>query len=194
MPPPLRCPNCGKDLQEILSEGEPIDYCTGCRGAFLDRGEPAAFTHFPERVLKGLADELLSPQPSRFRCPRCGGKMTEGALFDLNYRLDRCDACGGVWFDAHELSQLEKIEPTSRPAPAAKPKPAPTPPPSTAHWRCPSCYRAVELGDRWQCSCRNVWNPFLQNDGTCPKCGRVWDETKCPACGQWAPRRSWHAG
>ena len=187
-------------MQEILSEGEPIDYCTGCRGAFLDKGEPAPFTHFPERVLKALDSELIDPKPGRFRCPRCGGKMTEGGLFDPAYRLDRCNDCGGVWFDAKELSQLEKIEPVSRPAPVAKPKPAPPPPArtlppprpgSTTNFLCPNCSRRVQLGDRWQCSCRNVWNPFVYADGTCPRCGRVWDETKCPGCGQWAPRRTW---
>lgn len=38
------------------------------------------------------------------RCPKCGEALTETAFQDQ--RVDRCDACGGVWLDAGELEAL----------------------------------------------------------------------------------------
>jgi Zn-finger nucleic acid-binding protein len=183
-------------MQEILSEGEPIDYCTGCRSAWLDKGEAHAFTAFPEKVLRGIATALLAPKRSAIGCPRCGGKMTEGGLFDPTLRLDRCDDCGGVFFDAKELSRLQKLSPAEfeRPGTAAQQavteETTPAPAAATSP-RCPACRTPVSRGDRWQCSCGTVWNAF-DTQGRCPRCQRQWDETKCPRCGRWSERAAWY--
>lgn len=38
------------------------------------------------------------------KCPRCGGGLTERAF--QNVKLDACDKCRGVWFDAGELEMV----------------------------------------------------------------------------------------
>jgi len=35
----MKCPKCGKQLEEIQHEGLYIDKCSGCDGIWFDRGE-----------------------------------------------------------------------------------------------------------------------------------------------------------
>jgi hypothetical protein len=35
----MKCPKCGKQLQELLIDGVYVDRCSGCRGIWLDQGE-----------------------------------------------------------------------------------------------------------------------------------------------------------
>lgn len=35
----MKCPNCGVDLLMAERQGVEIDYCSQCRGVWLDRGE-----------------------------------------------------------------------------------------------------------------------------------------------------------
>ncbi len=114
----VECVRCRRTLQEIESEGETIDFCTRCRGAWVDAKELDAFTDQPEALRVALARGLQDEKPAAFRCPRCGGAMREGYLFDPAYRLEHCEACRGVWFDSRELSQLRRVR-----------APSPTPPP-----------------------------------------------------------------
>ncbi len=102
----MNCPRCKKPLHEILSQGVLVDFCTSCKGTWLDKGEAGFFSASPNEVTAALAGPLLDPKRSTAICPRCGGSMSEGGLFDPTYRLDRCDACEGIWFDAKELSRL----------------------------------------------------------------------------------------
>lgn len=93
-------------MGEILSQGVLIDFCTACKGAWLDQGEARFFSADPEKVERALAGELRNPHPSKLKCPRCAGAMTEGGVFTDDYLLDRCNDCQGVWFDGRELSRL----------------------------------------------------------------------------------------
>lgn len=94
-------------MTEFLSSGVLIDFCPSCKGTWLDKGEARFFAADPDLVDKTLAGELLNPHPSKIACPRCNGAMTEGGVFEAGYLLDRCNDCGGVWFDARELSRLQ---------------------------------------------------------------------------------------
>ena len=35
----MKCPKCGRDLQEIAFHGVKVDQCSNCGGIFLDAGE-----------------------------------------------------------------------------------------------------------------------------------------------------------
>ena len=35
----MKCPRCNIDLNITITNGVEIDYCPGCRGVWLDRGE-----------------------------------------------------------------------------------------------------------------------------------------------------------
>ena len=57
------------------------------RRAELDRQEAAAAT-----------------SAAGLKCPRCGSGLTEREF--QNVKLDACDRCKGVWFDAGELEMI----------------------------------------------------------------------------------------
>lgn len=40
-------------------------------------------------------------------CPKCGGAMTPVAFQDVE--VDRCQACGGLWFDEYEEGRLKQL-------------------------------------------------------------------------------------
>jgi len=42
------------------------------------------------------------------RCPKCGSELAEIVYRDQ--RVDRCEACGGIWLDAGELEALAAKE------------------------------------------------------------------------------------
>lgn len=46
----------------------------------------------------------MAPESKHLRCPKCAGKMT--AVVFAGVEVDRCEDCGGIWFDAREMEQL----------------------------------------------------------------------------------------
>ncbi len=42
------------------------------------------------------------------RCPKCGSELAEVGYREQ--RVDRCEACGGIWLDAGELEALAARE------------------------------------------------------------------------------------
>ena len=51
-----------------------------------------------------LADARDLPEPGRLRCPRCQGRMEE-YQHDV-VKADRCQSCGGIFFDKGELEAV----------------------------------------------------------------------------------------
>src|SRR5688500_11238289 len=101
-------------MQEIEERSAHIDFCAGCKGAWLDKHEVASFAS--DDVKARLVEEslfestLISPAKSPMKCPSCEGAMTEGGLFAADFRIDRCDQCAGVWFDKKELTRLGELQ------------------------------------------------------------------------------------
>ncbi len=58
---------------------------------------------------------------------------------------------------------------------------------------CPRCAYEPSRRDLWRCQpgCKHVWHTF-DTQGVCPRCGKMWRETKCPACKQWSPHDDWY--
>jgi ribosomal protein L37AE/L43A len=77
-----------------------------------DRGQALEneYFHRKEQELIAKMKEKLAAensQATQMDCPRCDGKLVETAYEDI--KIDVCDKCSGVWFDAGELAQvLEK--------------------------------------------------------------------------------------
>lgn len=193
----MTCPKCRREMQEILSDGVPIDFCTGCRGTFLDKGEESGFSGFPEALAKALENGVRDPKPSDFACPRCAGRMREGWVLAHDFVLDRCDACGGLWFDSRELSRLRKLQPEKEvpPVPVAPVRPSqsddtPREGTSVSGTRCPSCKQPPRATDLWQCRCSFQWHA-IGTAGVCPKCRRRWEELQCLRCAVWSPPAKW---
>jgi Zn-finger nucleic acid-binding protein len=58
----MRCPKCGRKLEESVYQNVRIDRCTGCRGVWLDPGELETLA--PEAHASWLGD-LLSRMTGR---------------------------------------------------------------------------------------------------------------------------------
>ena len=55
-----------------------------------------------DKMKAKLAAENL--EASALDCPKCDGKLVETDF--ENIKIDVCNACSGVWFDAGELAQV----------------------------------------------------------------------------------------
>lgn len=47
----MKCPKCGRDLQEIDLHGVKVDQCANCGGVFLDAGEIDQLSKHEEGVM-----------------------------------------------------------------------------------------------------------------------------------------------
>lgn len=53
---------------------------------------------------RAQAGDDRASNPHWMKCPKCGGDMKE---IDLeNIKVDKCGACGGIYFDAGEVEML----------------------------------------------------------------------------------------
>jgi hypothetical protein len=78
----------------------------GLEDEYFRRQERETLKKMRERLDAETAS--LGRAPSAMQCPRCDGTLREFMFQDT--RLDRCDKCQGVWFDAGELEHLTKRE------------------------------------------------------------------------------------
>ncbi|HSU25004.1 MAG TPA: zf-TFIIB domain-containing protein [Pyrinomonadaceae bacterium] len=74
-----------------------------------DRGRALENEYF-RRKEQELIDKMKSKletenaKSSEMQCPRCDGRLMETDF--ENIKVDVCDKCTGVWFDAGELAQV----------------------------------------------------------------------------------------
>ena len=65
-------------------------------------------------LLKAKRAELDAQRASaerhshHMRCPKCGGQLAEHSVHHM--KIDRCTDCKGVWLDAGELKQLDRVK------------------------------------------------------------------------------------
>ncbi|MBI4610447.1 MAG: M48 family metalloprotease [Candidatus Rokubacteria bacterium] len=105
----MDCPRCARRLDEVYApEGVVVDFCSGCRGAWYDKGELVFLSKHPRRLKPLLETALLSPKASELACPRCRVPMETGGLGAPDLLVDRCRSCGGLWLDAGERARLDK--------------------------------------------------------------------------------------
>ena len=77
-------------------EGVEIDYCTNCKGVWLDEGELERFAG-------------LDPKQGRkLKCPSCSGVMQTKII--ENIEIDYCPWCETVWLDGGEMEKLHKMD------------------------------------------------------------------------------------
>ena len=60
-----------------------------------------------EKAARRLAQEQ-EERMKPIRCPKCSAELSE--IIYREQRVDRCEACGGVWLDAGELEALAMKE------------------------------------------------------------------------------------
>jgi Zn-finger nucleic acid-binding protein len=108
----MNCPNC-KQLMVVLElKMVEIDYCTECKGIWLDAGEL-------EMLLDGVVQKDLflnsfgkqkKSKERKKKCPICRKKMDKISLPGVSegqeILVDGCPGKHGIWFDQGELRQV----------------------------------------------------------------------------------------
>jgi len=106
----MNCPKCPSEtLVETPVLGNiPLDVCPNCSGIWFDKGELEALL---KRSQGGAAADLdlINARAEGLVCPRCKKQMSRGGLVNPLLLVDRCQSCGGVWLDPHELGLLKKL-------------------------------------------------------------------------------------
>ncbi len=98
------CPHCEEPLLVLEYNHVEVDWCSKCKGLWLDRGELGLLLHGDPTREATL--ELKIGKTGKRRCPRCGARMQEALSPAANVTLDRCPYEHGLWFDAGEVLAL----------------------------------------------------------------------------------------
>jgi Zn-finger nucleic acid-binding protein len=92
-----------------LAEVE-IDYCTGCKGVWLDAGELEMLLEDNGKAKKLISsfDKDTSSGEKARQCPICDKKMEKIVVGHDKPTLliDRCAKGDGLWFDSGELNSI----------------------------------------------------------------------------------------
>jgi Zn-finger nucleic acid-binding protein len=108
---PIRCPDCGQEMETRMWGKVVVDVCPQCDGVWFDIGEVAQHVEEDPKVDRPAPDEAeLERWIVQYRdpCPGCGEhELRMGAVRGV--WLQRCAACGGVFIMAFYLEELVKI-------------------------------------------------------------------------------------
>jgi uncharacterized protein len=105
----MNCPKCRKPMVVLELDQVEIDYCTACKGVWLDSGELEILLGDTHHHPKLLPDTQSSEK--KVRCPKCARKMNKIRIGQPDgILIDSCTENHGLWFDGGELEELLKIE------------------------------------------------------------------------------------
>lgn len=106
----MNCPTCSQAMFVLELDQVEIDYCTVCRGIWLDGGElelllddAGQAQHLMRSFRQAQTDE------KKRKCPICLAKMDKvyvGQTEDRQELIDRCPKNHGLWFDRGELQRV----------------------------------------------------------------------------------------
>jgi len=122
----INCPKCSSEaLVETPTLGNiPLDVCPGCSGILFDSGELEALLK-QSQGWDSADFALINPGAAGLTCPRCKNMMSRGGLVNPLLLVDKCQSCGGIWLDPHELDLVKKLLGLSGgPSEVAVPRPA----------------------------------------------------------------------
>ncbi|MGB7581561.1 MAG: zf-TFIIB domain-containing protein [Sedimentisphaerales bacterium] len=106
----MNCPVCKNAMITLELAKVEIDYCTGCKGVWLDAGELEMLLDDKgkaKKLIHSFAKDTSSREKAR-RCPICDKKMEK---IDVGHEkptllIDRCSKGDGLWFDRGELNGI----------------------------------------------------------------------------------------
>lgn len=112
----MRCPGCNSQSTKKEYEGQVIDQCRSCGGAWLDDGELGAIVRNVETMFteeeKSKAVESKGKDgrisQATLSCPKCSKPLEifQYALTSGVY-IDRCSSKHGIWLDVGELEKIQ---------------------------------------------------------------------------------------
>lgn len=114
----MNCPVCSMATLQTVETDEQLKSlkCTTCSGQWIPASQYWAWIerhgpNQPERQpAEGDEAEALEVQETHKikTCPECSHFLIRYRVgHGLNFSIDRCSACGGLWFDANEWDILK---------------------------------------------------------------------------------------
>jgi len=106
----LMCPKCKKKTLSYFntSEGVVVDFCEKCSGIWFDKNELAHYIELSMDIPE-ITRMKKSARKTDLLCPRCEGTLEELPFSTkTNILVDRCEKCGGIFFDSGELKHAER--------------------------------------------------------------------------------------
>ncbi len=106
----MKCPNCHSAMKRELKEDRvPVYQCVACEGTWVSSSEYADWVESQSEVpvVEEISQEsinlpVLGPRKPLL-CPDCGRIIRRYKIWpNLDFYLDRCGGCNGIWFDQHE--------------------------------------------------------------------------------------------
>jgi Zn-finger nucleic acid-binding protein len=121
----LRCPQCDRDMNEVVVRGNPgsliqLDQCGKCGGIWCDKWE--LFPIDPDEadrldpLNETLLRDALSLQQKILYCPRCADELGVFAdpILPKEIQLQRCRHCDGIWLNRGQFHRYKDFQKDTR--------------------------------------------------------------------------------
>lgn len=109
----LECPHCNWAMSKVDVAGITLDRCSRCGGIWLDLRELEMATEKDAKALVQADESYQSPAEGRHKprhCPRDKSLLITMVDRRQNHvEFESCTVCGGIFFDAGELSDLSEF-------------------------------------------------------------------------------------
>ncbi|MCE5185731.1 MAG: zf-TFIIB domain-containing protein [Planctomycetaceae bacterium] len=106
----MNCPTCRQPMLVLELEEIEIDYCSACRGMWLDAGELELLLGENAQALDLLRSfRAAETGEQKRKCPICLKNMDKvhvGVPGQSQELIDRCPKYHGLWFDGGELQRI----------------------------------------------------------------------------------------
>ncbi len=105
----MNCPACKNSMVILELNQVEIDYCSACKGIWLDNGElELIFSNSNQKEISKSFTVKKDFDEAKRRCPICKKKMEKVEFENTGIILDRCTNNHGLWFDSGELKSILK--------------------------------------------------------------------------------------
>ncbi len=106
----MKCPACKESLVIRELHEIEVDYCTNCKGIWLDAGELELMLDDDTEKAKLIQslEIVYDSNEKKLKCPICKDKMEKVRHKDVNAVTDKCIHNHGIWFDKGELEEIVK--------------------------------------------------------------------------------------
>lgn len=105
----MNCPACKNSMVILELNQVEIDYCSACKGIWLDNGElELIFSNSDNKTVAKSFSIKKDFDEAKRRCPICKKKMDKVEFENTAIILDSCSNKHGLWFDSGELKALLK--------------------------------------------------------------------------------------